>query len=175
MLYKQCKNSGRFFISSGKSDSEYCERIDTPSGKTCKEVGALNTFAQKHENDEINQAYTKAYRRMDSRKRTLSEHQRSSDSAGQAQVQSRLRHLPYLHPYPPRPALFYVQIFRHNQIIRLCQYLSLTHLFHTPVLLHWITCLCKSLNGSNGIGPFPLKRVRSILFSLPPGTPCQAS
>ena len=29
------------------------------------------TFAKKHENDEIHQAYTKAYRRMDSRKRTM--------------------------------------------------------------------------------------------------------
>ena len=47
------------------------ERIDTASGKTCKEVGAINTFAKKHENDEIHQAYTKAYRRMDSRKRTM--------------------------------------------------------------------------------------------------------
>ena len=71
VLYKQCKNCGRFFIPSGRSDSEYCERIDTASGKTCKEVGAINTFAKKHENDEIHQAYTKAYRRMDSRKRTM--------------------------------------------------------------------------------------------------------
>ena len=71
VLYKQCKNCGRFFIPSGRSDSEYCERIDSASGKTCKEVGAINTFAKKHENDEIHQAYTKAYRRMDSRKRTM--------------------------------------------------------------------------------------------------------
>ncbi|MGN0291443.1 MAG: DUF6076 domain-containing protein [Lachnospiraceae bacterium] len=71
VLYKQCKNCGRFFIPSGRSDSEYCERIDTASGKTCKEVGAINTFVKKHENDEIHQAYTKAYRRMDSRKRTM--------------------------------------------------------------------------------------------------------
>lgn len=71
VLYKQCKNCGRFFIPSGRADSEYCERIDAASGKTCKEVGAINTFAKKHENDEIHQAYTKAYRRMDSRKRTM--------------------------------------------------------------------------------------------------------
>lgn len=71
VLYKQCKNCGRFFIPSGRLDSEYCERIDTASGKTCKEVGAINTFVKKHENDEIHQAYTKAYRRMDSRKRTM--------------------------------------------------------------------------------------------------------
>lgn len=71
VLYKQCKNCGRFFIPSGRSDSEYCDRIDAASGKTCKEVGAINTFAKKHENDEIHQAYTKAYRRMDSRKRTM--------------------------------------------------------------------------------------------------------
>lgn len=71
VLYKQCKNCGKFFIPSGRSDSEYCERMDAASGKTCKEVGAINTFAKKHENDEIHQAYTKAYRRMDSRKRTM--------------------------------------------------------------------------------------------------------
>ncbi|WP_416741030.1 DUF6076 domain-containing protein [Agathobacter rectalis] len=45
--------------------------MDAANGKTCKEVGAINTFAKKHENDEIHQAYTKAYRRMDSRKRTM--------------------------------------------------------------------------------------------------------
>lgn len=71
ILYKQCKNCGKFFIPSGRSDSEYCDRIDSTSGKTCKEVGAINTFAKKHENDGIHQAYTKAYRRMDSRKRTM--------------------------------------------------------------------------------------------------------
>lgn len=31
----------------------------------------FNTFAKKHEDGEIHQAYTKAYRRMDSRKRTM--------------------------------------------------------------------------------------------------------
>lgn len=71
VLYKQCKNCGRFFIPSGRSDSEYCDRLDASSSKTCKEVGAINTFAKKHENDEIHQAYQKAYRRMDSRKRTM--------------------------------------------------------------------------------------------------------
>ncbi len=71
VLYKQCKNCSRFFIPSGRSDSEYCDRMDAASGKTCKEVGAINTFAKKHENDEIHQAYTRAYRRMDSRKRTM--------------------------------------------------------------------------------------------------------
>ncbi len=71
VLYKQCKNCGRFFIPSGRSDSEYCDRMDAASSKTCKEVGAINTFAKKHENDEIHQAYTRAYRRMDSRKRTM--------------------------------------------------------------------------------------------------------
>lgn len=70
VLYKQCKNCGKFFIPSGRSDSEYCDKIDATSGKTCKEVGAINTFLKKHENDEIHQAYTKAYRRMDSKKRT---------------------------------------------------------------------------------------------------------
>ena len=62
VLYKLCKNCCKFFIPSGRFDSEYCERIDTASGKTCKEVGSINTFAKKHENDEIHQAYTKAYR-----------------------------------------------------------------------------------------------------------------
>ena len=71
VLYKQCKNCVRFFIPSSRSYSEYCDRIDAVSGKTRKEVGAINTFAKKHENDEIHQAYTKTYRRMDSRKRTM--------------------------------------------------------------------------------------------------------
>ena len=41
---------------SGRSDSEYCERIDSASGQTCKEVGAINTFAK-------NMKMTKSIRR----------------------------------------------------------------------------------------------------------------
>ena len=67
ILYKQFKNCGRFFIPSHRSDSKYGQRMDAASGKTCKEVSASNTFAK----DEIHQVYTKAYHRMDSRKRTM--------------------------------------------------------------------------------------------------------
>jgi hypothetical protein len=70
ILFKKCQCCGRFFIPSGRSDSEYCDRINVEYGKPCKEIGATLAFAKRHENDEIHQAYTKAYRRMDSRKRT---------------------------------------------------------------------------------------------------------
>lgn len=70
VLFKKCQCCGNFFIPTKRSDSEYCDRMNPEYGKSCKEVGAAVTFAKRHENDEIHRAYTKAYRRMDSRKRT---------------------------------------------------------------------------------------------------------
>lgn len=69
--YKKCSCCGRFFIPSGRSDSEYCDRINPEYNRLCKEIGATLTFTKRHENDAIHQAYTRAYRRMDSRKRSM--------------------------------------------------------------------------------------------------------
>lgn len=66
---KICRHCNLPFIPKGRADSAYCDRIENGETKPCNEIGALNVFKSKHENDEIFKAYQKAYRRMDSRKR----------------------------------------------------------------------------------------------------------
>ena len=68
--YKKCRTCGRFFIPAGRSDREYCSRFNPKYGKPCREIGATLTFENRHKDDGIHRAYTQAYRRMDSRKRT---------------------------------------------------------------------------------------------------------
>lgn len=66
---KICRHCNLPFISKGRADSAYCDRIANGETKPCNEIGALNVFKSNHANDEIFKAYQKAYRRMDSRKR----------------------------------------------------------------------------------------------------------
>ena len=68
--YKKCRTCGKFFIPAGRSDREYCSRFNPKYGKPCREIGATLTFENRHKDDRIHRAYTQAYRRMDSRKRT---------------------------------------------------------------------------------------------------------
>ena len=68
--YKKCRTCGKFFIPAGRSDREYCSRFNPKYGKPCREIGATLTFENRHKDDGIHRAYTQAYRRMDSRKRT---------------------------------------------------------------------------------------------------------
>lgn len=72
IIFKPCKYCGGYFIPTGRSDSEYCNRIIFGEEKSCKEIGAIKIFKRKHKNDEIHKAYKKAYARMDSRKRSKS-------------------------------------------------------------------------------------------------------
>lgn len=67
---KICRHCNLPFIPKGRADSAYCDRIANGETKPCNEIGALNVFKSNHKNDEIFKAYQKAYRRMDSRKRT---------------------------------------------------------------------------------------------------------
>ncbi|WNX84069.1 DUF6076 domain-containing protein [Agathobaculum sp. NTUH-O15-33] len=69
-VVKRCLHCGRWFSPRGRSDTEYCDRF-TESGKRCSEIGATLRFEALHKDDEIQQLYLKAYRRMDSRKRQL--------------------------------------------------------------------------------------------------------
>lgn len=60
-LIKICKNCGRMFLPR-KSNIDYCHRIFTEDGKTCQDVGYTQTFARTVKNDELLQAYTRAYK-----------------------------------------------------------------------------------------------------------------
>lgn len=58
---KVCKNCGRFFIPR-RSNVDYCTRVFSSDGKTCSDVGYTKTFAKTVKNDELLQAYTRAYK-----------------------------------------------------------------------------------------------------------------
>lgn len=60
-ILKYCKNCGRLFIAP-KGNVDYCQRIFTSDGKTCAQVGYAQTFAKSVRNDELLQAYTRAYK-----------------------------------------------------------------------------------------------------------------
>lgn len=57
---KVCKNCQRLFIPQ-KSNVDYCTRIYADR-KTCQDVGYSQTFARSVKNDELLQAYTRAYK-----------------------------------------------------------------------------------------------------------------
>ena len=61
ILLKICKNCNRMFLPQ-KSNIDYCSRVYTKDGKTCQDVGYTQTFARSVKNDELLQAYTRAYK-----------------------------------------------------------------------------------------------------------------
>ncbi len=60
-IIKVCKNCGRLFVPK-RGNVDYCTRYYTEDGKTCSEVGYTKTFAKVVQNDELLQAYTRAYK-----------------------------------------------------------------------------------------------------------------
>jgi len=58
---KRCKSCQRFFVPK-KGNIDYCQRIYTDDGRTCTQVGYAQTFARNVKNDELLQAYTRAYK-----------------------------------------------------------------------------------------------------------------
>lgn len=58
---KVCKNCGRLFLPK-RSNIEYCNRYYTEDGRTCTEVGYSKTFEKTVQQDELLQAYTRAYK-----------------------------------------------------------------------------------------------------------------
>lgn len=60
---KTCKNCGKYFIPSSRSDEIYCDNI-FKNGKTCKQLG----YEIKVSNDEILRTYRKVYKTQNARK-----------------------------------------------------------------------------------------------------------
>ena len=58
---KVCKNCGRLFTPK-RSNIDYCIRPYSEDGKTCADVGYTKTFAKTLQQDELLQAYTRAYK-----------------------------------------------------------------------------------------------------------------
>lgn len=61
--FRVCKNCGKYFALSGYTNTEYCDRLYENTGKTCKEIGALNTWQKKRTENPVINAYSKAYKK----------------------------------------------------------------------------------------------------------------
>ena len=58
-----CANCGRFFMPRGGYDVEYCDNpAPGETDKTCKEVGARNTFARRVKDSPALQLFQRAYK-----------------------------------------------------------------------------------------------------------------
>ena len=69
----KCENCGRLFIPTttsnnpnqkGRNDQKYCNNLYLNTGKTCKEIGALNKQKEKVKNSLILKEYNREYKRM---------------------------------------------------------------------------------------------------------------
>ena len=69
----KCENCGKLFIpvtssknpnQKGRNDQKYCNNLYLNTGKTCKEIGALNKQKEKVQNSSILKEYNREYKRM---------------------------------------------------------------------------------------------------------------
>lgn len=72
-VINKCENCGRLFIPSttsnnpnqkGRNDQKYCHNLYLDTGKTCREIGALNKQKEKVKNSLILKEYNREYKRM---------------------------------------------------------------------------------------------------------------
>lgn len=76
----KCKNCGHYFVPEGRSDSVYCSYpLRDNKEKTCKDVGAQITRANKEKSDTATKEYRKVYMRY---KMITNRHPEDSDAAG---------------------------------------------------------------------------------------------
>lgn len=62
-LFKACKNCGKYFIVSSYINTEYCDREYDTTGKTCKEIGATQTYKKKIQTDPVIGEYNRQYKK----------------------------------------------------------------------------------------------------------------
>ena len=58
-----CKNCLRYFAVTGKASTEYCDRICDSKGRTCREMGAINTWTQRKQGDDVFKEYRREYKK----------------------------------------------------------------------------------------------------------------
>ena len=58
-----CKNCLRYFAVTGKASTEYCDRVCDSKGRTCREIGAINTWTQRKQGDEVFKEYRREYKK----------------------------------------------------------------------------------------------------------------
>ena len=59
-VYKNCL---RYFVVTGKASTEYCGRICDSKGRTCREMGAINTWTQRKQGDDVFKEYRREYKK----------------------------------------------------------------------------------------------------------------
>ena len=62
-VHNQCKNCGRYFAVMRHGATEYCGRVADERGRTCREVGAINTWTRSKRDDEVFKVYRREYKR----------------------------------------------------------------------------------------------------------------
>ena len=65
--FRKCKRCGRYFIMKGNYNTNFCDRIDPETGKTCKELGAIDNFKKKIADNAAIPLYQKYYKRYAAR------------------------------------------------------------------------------------------------------------
>ena len=60
---RRCKNCGRWFALTGHQGWEYCTRVFDDKGRTCRDVGAINTWTAKRSEDEVFKVYRREYKK----------------------------------------------------------------------------------------------------------------
>lgn len=60
---RRCKNCGRYFAVTGHGATEYCGRVADEKGRTCREVGAINTWTRSKQDDEVFKVYRREYKK----------------------------------------------------------------------------------------------------------------
>ena len=58
-----CKNCLRYFAVTGKASTEYCGRVCDSKGRTCREMGAIHTWTQRKQGDELFKEYRREYKK----------------------------------------------------------------------------------------------------------------
>ena len=58
-----CKNCLRYFTVTGRASTEYCGRVCDSKGRTCREMGAINTWTQRKQGDEVFKEYRREYKK----------------------------------------------------------------------------------------------------------------
>lgn len=69
LVLKKCKYCGHYFVPYGRSDMEYCPRVYAGENKPCDQIGAMKLYQAKKQDDPVEMAFKKAYRRMNSKAR----------------------------------------------------------------------------------------------------------
>lgn len=60
---RRCKSCGRWFALTGHQGWEYCTRVFDDKGRTCRDVGAINTWTAKRSDDEVFKVYRREYKK----------------------------------------------------------------------------------------------------------------